>query len=230
MEQHRITSVLVVDADGCAGGCAELERPDARKGDLTVTRPALTFRARAAAAGAARAGRRSSMSTACSPTGASTSVRTAARTFKAFSTLDGHGLKLLGTGRHRADRHHRARFARGAAAGVADLGLVHAAYRRRRQARRGAARPAGRRSGCAWSAVAAMGDDWPRPAAARRARPSPAPRPVRHAEVRALAHHVTTATGRAWRGTRMLRPADGRVGALRRAAAGSLALTLDATA
>ena len=39
MEQHRITSVLVVDADGRAGRRAQLQRPDAREGDLMAARP-----------------------------------------------------------------------------------------------------------------------------------------------------------------------------------------------
>ncbi len=38
MEQHRITSVLVVDAHVAPGGCAELQRPDAREGDMTPQR------------------------------------------------------------------------------------------------------------------------------------------------------------------------------------------------
>ena len=34
MEQHRITSVLVVDAEGVLVGARQQQRPDARQGDL----------------------------------------------------------------------------------------------------------------------------------------------------------------------------------------------------
>ena len=38
MEQHRITSVLVVDDDGALVGALNSQRPDAREGDLMASR------------------------------------------------------------------------------------------------------------------------------------------------------------------------------------------------
>ena len=46
MEQHRITSVLVVDEAGGAGRRAELQRPDAREGHLMPRAPSAAARAR----------------------------------------------------------------------------------------------------------------------------------------------------------------------------------------
>jgi 3-deoxy-D-manno-octulosonate 8-phosphate phosphatase (KDO 8-P phosphatase) len=112
--------------------------------------------------------------------------------FKAFSTLDGHGLKLLAragiepivvTGRDSAAVRRR----------LADLGIVHAAYgvTDKRPAAEAllAALPGGPVD---WSAVAAMGDDWPDLPLLQRARFACAP-PQAHVEVRAVAHHVTAA-------------------------------------
>jgi 3-deoxy-D-manno-octulosonate 8-phosphate phosphatase (KDO 8-P phosphatase) len=112
-------------------------------------------------------------------------------TLKAFSVLDGHGLKLLAaggivpvivTGRDSPAVRRR----------VADLGLPHAYY--------GVAD----KLACAeqllqglaigWGDVAAMGDDWPDLPLMARAAFAVAP-PNAHAEVRAIAHHVTTARG-----------------------------------
>jgi len=112
-------------------------------------------------------------------------------TVKAFSTLDGHGLKLLKqagieplvvTGRDSPAVRRR----------VADLGLVHAVY--------GAADKLAAASallealGLDWAEVAAIGDDWPDLPLLARAGFACAP-PNAHAEVRALVQHVTTAAG-----------------------------------
>ena len=109
--------------------------------------------------------------------------------FKAFSTLDGQGLKLLAlgglvpvviTGRDSPAVRRR----------VADLGLAHAAY--------GAADKLAAATtilgalGLGWERVAAMGDDWPDLPLMRRAFFACAP-PQAHIEARAAAHHVTRA-------------------------------------
>lgn len=111
--------------------------------------------------------------------------------FKAFHALDGHGLKLLQqggiepviiTGRDSAAVRRR----------VADLGL--------REAHFGAgdklavAQAVLKRLGLQWSEVAAMGDDWPDLPLMTRAAFACAPAQA-HAEVRAVAHHVTQAHG-----------------------------------
>jgi len=111
--------------------------------------------------------------------------------FKAFHVLDGHGLKLLAqagiapvviTGRDSPAVRRR----------IADLGLVHASY--------GAADKLGvanewlARLGLEWSEVAVIGDDWPDLPLLTRAAFACAP-PNAHAEVKAVAHHVTTAEG-----------------------------------
>ena len=111
--------------------------------------------------------------------------------FKAFSTLDGHGLKLLAqggitpvviTGRDSPAVRRR----------VADLGIVHAVY--------GAAdKLAAAMSvlgplGIGWDAVAAMGDDWPDLPLMTRAAFACAPANA-HVEVKAVAHHVTAVGG-----------------------------------
>ncbi len=111
-------------------------------------------------------------------------------TFKAFSTLDGHGLKLLAqggivpivvTGRDSPAVRRR----------VADLGLVHAAYGVADKL--AAAAPILEALGLGWDRVAAMGDDWPDLPLLRRAVFACAP-PHAHIEARAVAHHVTRAT------------------------------------
>ncbi len=109
--------------------------------------------------------------------------------FKAFSTLDGHGLKLLGragiepmiiSGRNSAALRRRA----------ADLGVARVSF--------GAAdKLATAESLLAplklkWSQVAAMGDDWPDLPLLRRAALSCAP-PGAHAEVKAACTYVTSA-------------------------------------
>jgi 3-deoxy-D-manno-octulosonate 8-phosphate phosphatase (KDO 8-P phosphatase) len=109
--------------------------------------------------------------------------------FKPFSTLDGQGLKLLQlggivplvvTGRDSAAVRRR----------VADLGLAHAAYGARDKL--AAANELLARLGVAWSATAAMGDDWPDLPLMTRAAFACAP-PQAHVEVRSRAHHVTAA-------------------------------------
>lgn len=110
---------------------------------------------------------------------------------KAFSTLDGHGLKLLArggiepvviTGRDSPAVRRR----------VADLGLAHAVYGA--SDKLAAAEPLLARLGVAWSEVAAMGDDWPDLPLLTRAAFACAPANA-HAEVRAAVHHVTAAPG-----------------------------------
>ena len=111
--------------------------------------------------------------------------------FKAFSTLDGHGLKLLAqggivpvviTGRDSPAVRRR----------VADLGIQHAVYGAADKL--AAATPLLARLGVAWDAVAAMGDDWPDLPLMTRAAFACAPAGA-HAEVRAIADHVTLAQG-----------------------------------
>jgi 3-deoxy-D-manno-octulosonate 8-phosphate phosphatase (KDO 8-P phosphatase) len=109
--------------------------------------------------------------------------------FKAFSTLDGHGLKsllqvgitpVIITGRDSPAVHRR----------VTDLGLPHAVYGVKDKL--AAATPLLEQLGASWGEVAAMGDDWPDLPLMTRAGFACAP-PGAHAEVLAVAHHVTRA-------------------------------------
>lgn len=111
--------------------------------------------------------------------------------FKAFSTLDGHGLKLLAqggiapvviTGRDSPAVRRR----------VADLGITHAVYGA--SDKLAAATPLLAQLGVAWDAVAAMGDDWPDLPLMTRAAFACAPAGA-HPEVSAIADHVTQARG-----------------------------------
>ena len=111
--------------------------------------------------------------------------------FKAFSTLDGHGLKLLSqggitpiiiTGRDSPAVRRR----------VADLGLQHAVYGAKDKY--AVAQPLLDQLGLQWSEVAAMGDDWPDLPLMTRAGFACAPAQA-HAEVKAVAHYITTAAG-----------------------------------
>ncbi|MDC6167019.1 KdsC family phosphatase [Paucibacter sp. XJ19-41] len=111
--------------------------------------------------------------------------------FKAFSTLDGHGLKLLDqggitpiiiTGRDSPAVRRR----------VADLGLRHAVYGAKNKL--AVAQPLLDQLGLDWPEVAAMGDDWPDLPLMTRAGFACAPAQA-HAEVRAVAHHITAALG-----------------------------------
>lgn len=111
--------------------------------------------------------------------------------FKAFSTLDGHGLKLLAqggitpiviTGRDSPAVRRR----------VADLGLAHAVYGAKNKL--AAAQPLLDQLGLDWAEVAAIGDDWPDLPLLLRAGFAAAPAQA-HAEVKAAAHYVTQAAG-----------------------------------
>jgi 3-deoxy-D-manno-octulosonate 8-phosphate phosphatase (KDO 8-P phosphatase) len=111
--------------------------------------------------------------------------------FKAFATLDGHGLKLLAqggitplvvTGRDSPAVRRR----------LADLGIVHAAFGAADKL--AAAQPLLDALGLAWREVAVMGDDWPDLPLMARAGFAVAPANA-HVEVRAVAHHVTAASG-----------------------------------
>ena len=112
-------------------------------------------------------------------------------TVKAFSTLDGHGLKLLAlagiepvviTGRDSAAVRRR----------VADLGLRHAVYGAHDKL--AAATTLLATLGLTWAEMAAMGDDWPDLPLLTRAAFACAPANA-HIEVKAVAHHVTSAAG-----------------------------------
>lgn len=112
-------------------------------------------------------------------------------TVKAFSTLDGHGLKLLAaggiqplviTGRDSPAVRRR----------VADLGLTHAVYGAHDKL--AAAETLMAQLGLAWADVAAIGDDWPDLPLLTRAAFACAPANA-HAEVLAVAHHVTRQSG-----------------------------------
>ena len=112
-------------------------------------------------------------------------------TVKAFSTLDGHGIKLLArcgiaplviTGRDSPAVRRR----------VAELGIAHARYGV--EDKLAAATELLSRLGLPWAQVAAIGDDWPDLPLLQRAGFSCAPAQA-HAEVRARVHHVTAAPG-----------------------------------
>jgi 3-deoxy-D-manno-octulosonate 8-phosphate phosphatase (KDO 8-P phosphatase) len=110
---------------------------------------------------------------------------------KRFHTLDGHGLKLLRragiepvvvTGRDSAALRTRLRA----------LGVVHAHYGT--EDKRPTAQQTLDQLGLDWSAAAAIGDDWPDLPLLRACALACAP-PNAHAEVRAVADHVTSARG-----------------------------------
>ena len=112
-------------------------------------------------------------------------------TVKAFSTLDGHGLKLLLragitpmviTGRDSAAVRRR----------VADLGLPHAVYGVHDKLSAAQAQLAA--LGVDWADTAAIGDDWPDLPLLLRAGFACASANA-HAEVRAVADHVTALPG-----------------------------------
>ena len=111
--------------------------------------------------------------------------------FKAFSALDGHGLKLLAqggivplviTGRDSPAVRRR----------IADLGLPHAVYGA--QDKLAAATALLQSLNLDWQDLAVMGDDWPDLPLLVRAAFACAPANA-HVEVRAIAHHVTAARG-----------------------------------
>ena len=142
-------------------------------------------------------------------------------TVKAFSTLDGHGLKLLAlggivplvvTGRDSPAVRRR----------VADLGLQHAAYGAHDKV--AAAERLLASLGIGWADTAAIGDDWPDLPVFARAAFACAPANA-HVEVRARARHVTTATGghgAAREFCDLLLMASGRYAALLAQASGTL--------
>jgi 3-deoxy-D-manno-octulosonate 8-phosphate phosphatase (KDO 8-P phosphatase) len=108
---------------------------------------------------------------------------------KAFSTLDGHGLKLLArggivpvvvSGRDSPALRRR----------LSDLGVGHALYGVADKL--AAVTPLLAQLGIDWDALAVMGDDWPDLPLLARAGFACAP-PGAHAEVRALVDHVTAA-------------------------------------
>ena len=111
--------------------------------------------------------------------------------FKAFSTLDGHGLKLLAqggitpvviTGRDSPAVRRR----------VADLGIQHAVYGA--SDKLAAAAQLMAHLGLGWDTLCAMGDDWPDLPLLTRAAFACAPANA-HVEVKAYATHVTQAHG-----------------------------------
>ncbi|HET9975870.1 MAG TPA: HAD hydrolase family protein [Burkholderiaceae bacterium] len=112
-------------------------------------------------------------------------------TFKAFSVLDGQGLKLLAqggivpiviTGRDSPALRRR----------LTDLGIAHASFGvvdKLAEAQRVLAA-----MNLDWADVAVIGDDWPDLPLMRQAAFAAAP-PNAHAEVRQVAHHITAARG-----------------------------------
>ena len=111
--------------------------------------------------------------------------------FKAFNTLDGHGLKLLArggitpmviTGRDSPAVRRR----------VADLGIAHAVFGA--SDKLAAAQSLMAPLALGWEVVAVMGDDWPDLPLLTRAGFACAPANA-HIEVKSRAHHVTQARG-----------------------------------
>lgn len=112
-------------------------------------------------------------------------------TFKRFDSLDGHGLKLarqaglavmVVSGRDSAALRAR----------LAQLGIMQ--WRLGCEDKLPAAQALMAPAGLAWSEMAVIGDDWPDLPLLRRAQLACAPAQA-HAEVRAIAHHVTHAAG-----------------------------------
>lgn len=113
----------------------------------------------------------------------------AGETLKRFHTLDGHGVKLLQragitpavvSGRDSLPLRKR----------LGALGVTH--VRLGTEDKRPAAEAILAELGLNWAQAAAMGDDWPDLPLLRRAALACAP-PSAHAEVLAIAHHVTRA-------------------------------------
>lgn len=112
-------------------------------------------------------------------------------TLKRFSILDGHGLKLLRqagitpaviTGRDSKPLRVR----------LEALGIAHVRYGTENKLPAAEAMLA--ELGLAWTQAAGIGDDWPDLPVLTRCRFAAAPANA-HCEVRAIAHHVTTARG-----------------------------------
>jgi len=112
-------------------------------------------------------------------------------TFKAFHTLDGHGLKLLATGGIEpvviSGRDSPALRRR-----LSDLGITRTALGVADKLQ--AAEPLLQQLHFTWSQFAVIGDDWPDLPLMHRARFACAV-PAAHVEVRAAAHHVTSRGG-----------------------------------
>lgn len=115
----------------------------------------------------------------------------AGETIKRFSTLDGHGLKLLQragitpaviTGRDSKPLRLR----------LEALGIGHVHYGT--EDKRPAAEQILKALGLDWGQAAGMGDDWPDLAVMQRCALACAP-PNAHEEAKAVAHHVTRARG-----------------------------------
>ena len=111
--------------------------------------------------------------------------------FKAFSTLDGHGLKLLAQG-HITPVVITGRDSPAVRRRVADLGIRHAVYGVHDKL--AAAYQLMPSLGLGWDTLATMGDDWPDLPLMTRAAFACAPANA-HPEVKAVAHHVTAAHG-----------------------------------
>ena len=118
-------------------------------------------------------------------------ISAAGEEFKAFNTLDGHGLKLLSqagiepvviTGRDSPAVRRR----------VADLGIRHAVYGAHDKLAAAGSVMGTLQIG--WDRMAAIGDDWPDLPLLTRCAFACAPANA-HPEVLAVAHHVTTAHG-----------------------------------
>ncbi|MEJ2802924.1 HAD family hydrolase [Comamonadaceae bacterium PP-2] len=112
-------------------------------------------------------------------------------TLKRFNTLDGHGIKLLAragitpavvTGRDSPALRVR----------LAALGVTHVRYGT--EDKKPAAEAILAELGLTWSQAAWIGDDWPDLPALRRCAFACAPANA-HAEVKAVAHHVTRLSG-----------------------------------
>ncbi len=141
--------------------------------------------------------------------------------FKAFSVLDGQGLKLLRlggieplviTGRDSPALRRR----------LADLGVLHALCGAADKL--AVAQPLLQGLGLEWADVAVIGDDWPDLPLLKRAAFSAAP-PNAHGEVLALVHYVTHARGGAGAAREfcdLLLQASGRYAALLRDQMGTL--------
>jgi 3-deoxy-D-manno-octulosonate 8-phosphate phosphatase (KDO 8-P phosphatase) len=115
----------------------------------------------------------------------------AGETLKRFNTLDGQGLKLLQqagitpaviTGRDSEPLRTR----------LSSLGIDHVHYGT--EDKRPAAEATLKKLGLDWHQAAAMGDDWPDLAVMTRCAFACAPANA-HAEVKAIAHHVTAQAG-----------------------------------
>ena len=201
MEKHRITALPVVDAAGRAGRRAQRARPAARRRRCEATR-------RAASMPALRRASRCwcSTSTACSPTGASTTAR--GRSAEGFHVRDGHGIKQRRGGRHHGRHHLRAasrRRSRGARASSASATCSRApttSSRRFDKLARSARRSSSKHCAC-------VGDDTPDVPILAAAGLGIAVADA-HPDALAAARHGHHAARRPRRGARGLRLADRR--------------------